>query len=198
MIVVGLTGSIASGKSEVAKRLAYRGMPVFDADEAVHELYATRSVAASIDKLFPGTMSHGKVNRAKLAEHLVKRPSDFPALEAIVHPKVHARMQEFVMDQKAKGTEIIVLDVPLLLETGGDKIVDHIVLVTADPGIQRGRALQRPGMTESKLAIILARQMPVSEKTLKADFVVENSGSFDDLEAKVDQLVYDLRTKRKG
>ncbi len=195
MIIVGLTGSIASGKSEAAKRFAHHGIAVFDADKYVHELYRTQAVAEAIGLQFPGTVSRGQVDRARLSEHLVKMPADFPALEAIIHPMVRAKMLEFLKDQKDGGMEIAVLDVPLLLETGGERFVDRIVLVTSDAETQRRRALLRPGMNEAKLAAMLARQLPVFAKAARADDVVENYGTLEELAAKIDQLVYDIRAK---
>jgi dephospho-CoA kinase len=197
MIVVGLTGAIATGKSEISKRFMHHGIPVFDADASVHALYRQPDVVAEIAARFPGSLSEGKVDRAKLSTHLVNVPEDFPDLEAIVHPKVRAAMMEFLETQRAANAVIAVVDVPLLLETGSRGLVDVIVVVGSDPVIQRVRALQRPGMTEDKLSAILARQLVQSKRAAQADYIVENSGSLNELHAKIDQLVYDLRLKAK-
>jgi dephospho-CoA kinase len=195
MIVLGLTGSIASGKSEAARRFAHHGIPVFDADKTVHDLYRQAEVADQVKARFPDAVFDGQVDRSRLAEHLVKAPDDFPVLEAIVHPLVRAEMHKFLQNQKDQGVDIAVVDVPLLLETGASHAADRIILVTVDPHIQLRRALARPGMTEAKLDAILAHQLPTALKAVRADHIVENSGTLDELAAKIDQLVYDLQAE---
>jgi dephospho-CoA kinase len=195
MMVVGLTGSIAVGKSEVARLIEEQGIPVFDADKVVHALYQTKAMVDEIGRLFPEAIANGEVNRARLGEHLRQHPQDFAALEALVHPKVRLAMQAFLARERRKGAALAIVDVPLLFETGADKLVDCVVLVTADPAIQRARAFERPGMTEAKLAAILARQLSQSAKVSRAGHVVENSGSREELGAKVGQLVYALKSK---
>jgi dephospho-CoA kinase len=198
MIVIGLTGSIASGKSEAAKRFAHHGIAVLDADEAVHSLYRTQAVVDAIEARFPGTTLNGKVDRARLADHLVAAPEDFVALEALVHPQVRALMLAFLKRHEDEGAGLVILDVPLLLESGAESLVDRIVLITVASDIQRDRALKRPGMTPAKLDAILARQLPTSRKMASADVVVENSGSIDELAAKIDQIVHDVQAAEKG
>lgn len=175
MLVVGLTGSIAMGKSTAAAHLRSRGVPVFDADAAVHELYRAEAVPL-IEADFPGTTNSEGVDRARLSESLRHDPSAFERLEAIVHPLVRAREVTFLKKAAADGAKVAVLDVPLLFETGLDAILDAVIVVSADAGAQRERALARPDMTPEKLEQILARQMPDEEKRARAHFVVDTNG----------------------
>lgn len=192
MLIVGLTGSIGMGKSTAAQRFRSRGVPVCDADAEVHKLYEGAAVAP-IEAEFPGTTSDGKVDRARLAAALLKDPSGFKRLEAIVHPLVFAAERAFLLEARRKGATMVVLEVPLLLETGGDKRVDVVVVVSAPADMQRARVLSRPGMTPGKLDAILSRQMPDAEKRRRADFVVDTSGPIAESEAQVDRIVADLR-----
>lgn len=196
-MIVGLTGSIATGKSEVSRLLRERGIPVFDADAAVHELYRQGPVVAEVERLFPGVAVAGSIDRGRLAAALAARPDQLAQLEALVHPLVQQERKHFLATwEKAP---VVVLDIPLLFETGGDKEVDAIIVVTTTPELQRKRALARPGMTAEKLALILSRQMPMAEKASRADYVIDNSGSLDDLAHKADQLVEWLQQPgRKG
>jgi dephospho-CoA kinase len=172
MLIVGLTGSIGMGKSTVAARFREHGIAVCDADAEVHELYEGAAVPA-IEAAFPGTTEGGKVDRQRLARALIDNPAEFRRLEAIVHPMVLAAERAFLQAEAARGAAMAVLEIPLLLETGGEKRVDVVVVVSAPPDKQRERVMQRPGMTVEKLAQVLARQMPDADKRARADFVVD-------------------------
>ncbi len=184
MFILGLTGSIGMGKSTTAALFAEAGVPVHDSDAAVHRLYEGDAVAP-VEAAFPGVAVDGKVDRAKLAAQLIGKPAAIKRLEAIVHPLVRAATQRFVQAQAAKGARVVVLDIPLLLETGGEKNVDAIVVVSTPSEVQRARVLARPGMTAEKLDALLARQMPDAEKRARAHFVVDTSRSFDSARAQV-------------
>lgn len=191
MIVLGLTGSAAMGKSATAQMFADEGVPVFDADAAVHRLY-DGAAAPLIGRAFPGTVVAGKVDRAKLATSVLDDPAALARLEAIVHPLVREAEEKFRSHAKAGGAAIVVLDIPLLLETGGDERVDAVAVVTAPAEVQRARLLQRPGMTEEKLRAILARQMPDSEKRGRADYLIDTSRGFDAARVQVRKILRDI------
>lgn len=174
MLVLGLTGSIAMGKSTTAGLFRAAGVPVHDADAAVHALYGTAAVAP-VEAAFPGVAVDGRIDRERLAARVVGDPEALARLEALVHPLVRAAEAEFLARSAAAGARRVVLDVPLLLETGGEARVDAIVVVTAPAEVQRERALTRPGMTEARLAAILARQMPDAEKRRRAHFLIDTS-----------------------
>ncbi|MET0536958.1 MAG: dephospho-CoA kinase [Xanthobacteraceae bacterium] len=178
MIILGLTGSVGMGKSATARLFAEEGTPVHDADAAVHRLYEGEAVAA-IEAAFPGTTSGGRVDRGKLAARVLGHPSALARLEAIVHPMVRAAEEELIALAEARGDKVVVLDIPLLFETGGDERVDAVVVVTAPAETQRTRVLDRPGMTMEKLEAILAQQIPDAEKRRRADFVVDTSRGFE-------------------
>jgi dephospho-CoA kinase len=178
MFILGLTGSVGMGKSATALLFAEEGAPVHDADAAVHRLYEGEAVAA-IEAAFPGTTSAGRVDRGKLAARVLGHPSALARLEAIVHPMVRAAEEELIALAKARGDKVVVLDIPLLFETGGDERVDAVVVVTAPAETQRARVLGRPGMTMEKLEAILAKQIPDAEKRRRADFVVDTSKGFE-------------------
>jgi len=178
MIVIGLTGSIGMGKSVTARLFAEEGVPVHDADAAVHRLYEAEAVPL-VEAAFPGTTHDGKVDRQKLSGRVLNDDAAIRRLEGIVHPLVRAAETRFLKDAESRGAAIVVLDIPLLLETGGEKRVDKIVVVSAPPDLQRVRALERPGMTPEKLDAILAKQMPDAEKRARADFVVDSSQGVD-------------------
>lgn len=184
MIVIGLTGSIGMGKSTAAKFFAELGVPVLDADAVVHELYEGAAVAA-IEAAFPGTTADGKVDRAKLGQRVIGDAAAIKRLEALVHPLYRAAERRFLAQAEASGASVAVLDVPLLFETGGDKRVDAIVVVSAPEDMQRARLETRPGMTQDKLAALIARQVPDAQKRARADFVVDTSGDFDSTRAQV-------------
>jgi len=196
--VVGLTGSIGMGKSETAKLFVRLGIPVHDADAAVHALYEKGGAAvAPIGRIFPGAVREGRVERASLAAQLGGDQDAFRRLETIVHPLVRESERAFLDAAAARGDELVVLDIPLLLETGGDARVDAIVVVSAPPDIQRARVLARPGMTEDKLASILARQLPDVEKRAKADFVIETDKGLPQALEDVKRVVAALRQRAK-
>lgn len=177
MRVVGLTGSIGMGKSTTAAMFAARGVPVHDADAAVHRLYRGSAVS-TLEQAFPGVTVDGKVDRGRLAERVVGDPQALSELEAIVHPLVRESERLFLEEVRAGGHRLAVVDVPLLFETGRVDGVDVIVVVTADAAIQRERVLSRPGMTEEKLETLLARQVPDGEKRRRAHFIVDSGRGF--------------------
>jgi dephospho-CoA kinase len=178
MLVLGLTGSIAMGKSTTAAMFRALGVPVHDADAAVHALYGAAAVAP-IEAAFPGVAVDGRIDRQRLASLVVGDAVALARLEAIVHPLVRAAERDFLARAAAAGARRVVLDVPLLFETGGAARVDAVVVVTAPAAVQRERVLRRPGMTEERLAAILARQLPDAEKRRRAHFLIDTSGDFD-------------------
>ncbi len=199
MIVVGLTGSIAMGKSETAKLFAARGIPVFDSDAAVHALYSKGGEAVSaIGALAPSAIENAGVNRAKLAALVQAEPGLLKKIEATVHPMVKARQQIFLSEARASHAEMAVLDIPLLFETNRASEVDVIVVVSAAPAVQRQRALGRPGMTVEKLNFILGRQVPDSEKRARADYVIDTSVSIQETAKEVDRVILALKNQHSG
>lgn len=191
MIVLGLTGSIGMGKSATAKMFAEAGVPVHDSDEAVHRLYAGKA-APLIEAAFPGVTVAGVVDRTKLGGKVLGDPAALKRLEAIVHPLVRADADAFLERHRATVAPLAVLDIPLLFETGGRDRVDKVVVVSAAPEIQRERVLARPGMSEDKLAAILARQVPDAEKKRLADFVIDTGRGFDAARADVASIIHRL------
>ena len=195
-LLVGLTGSIGMGKSETAKMFARLGIPVNDSDANVHAVYEPGGAAVpEIEKAFPGSVRDGRVDRALLSRALAADPSGFKRLEAIVHPLVAKVQQAFLAKAVADGADMVVLDVPLLFETGGHARMDAVVVVSAPSHIQRARVLERPGMTEDKLDQILSRQMPDEEKRAKAHYVVVTDKGLDHAAEQVEMIVKDLRAK---
>jgi len=192
MLIVGLTGSIGMGKSTVAARFRTHGVAVCDADAEVHKLYEGAAVPA-IEAAFPGTTRAGTVDRQRLARVLIAKPEGFARLEAIVHPLVLAAERAFLHAEAAKGAALAVLEIPLLLETGGEARVDVVVVVSAPADTQRERVMQRPGMTPEKLEQVLARQMPDAEKRARADFIVDTGGTLAETDAQVDNIVESLK-----
>jgi dephospho-CoA kinase len=190
MLILGLTGSIGMGKSTTAKLFAEAGVPVYDADAAVHQLYEG-AAAPAIEAAFPGTTAAGKVDRAKLSAHVVHDPAAMRRLEEIVHPMLGASRQKFFADAEAAGAPVVVVDVPLLFETGGEKRVDAVVVVTTSPELQRERVLARGTMDEEKFNSILARQLPDAEKRKRADFVVDTSHGLDPVRARIRDILTD-------
>ncbi|WP_176085602.1 dephospho-CoA kinase [Martelella sp. HB161492] len=194
MIILGLTGSIGMGKSTTAQFFADQGVPVHDADQVVHDLYRGEAVAP-VEQAFPGVTVDGVIDRARLSAALAGKAENFRTLEAIVHPLVLARRQLFLAAAAAAGADLVVLDVPLLYETGTDQAVDYVAVVTTDPDTQRARVLERPGMTAEKFETILNRQMPDSEKRARADFVIETGQGMAAAQAAVAAIVETLRNK---
>lgn len=188
MIILGLTGSIGMGKSTTAKLFAEAGVPVYDADAAVHRLYEGEAVPA-IEAAFPGTTVGGKVDRQKLSARVVHDPAAMKQLEGIVHPMLGASRQKFFDDAERAGAPVAVVDVPLLYETGGEKRVDAVVVVTTSPENQRERILARGTMTNEALDAILARQLPDAEKRKRADFVVDTSHGLDPVRARIRDIL---------
>ena len=197
MIVLGLTGSIGMGKSTTAKLFAEAGVPVHDSDEAVHRLYAGAAVPL-VEAAFPGMVKDGSVDRAALSKRVVGDAAAIRRLEAIVHPLVRADADEFVALHRAAGTPLVVLDIPLLFETGGTGRVDRIVVVSAPAEVQRKRVLARPGMTAEKFEAILARQTPDAEKRRRADFVVDSSSGIEAARGQVHAIIRELTGKDPG
>jgi len=181
MIVVGLTGSIGMGKSTAARYLRQLGVPVYEADNEVHKLYAKGGAAvAPIAKVFPAAVRAGAIDRAKLSEILRAAPGKVAALEAIVHPLARQVQRRFLASAAMRRSPVAVLDIPLLFETGGEKRCDAVIVVSAPAYLQRQRVLRRPGMSEAKLALLLGRQMPDAEKRRRADFVVSTNRGYRD------------------
>ncbi len=194
MIVLGLTGSIGMGKSTTAAMFQAQGVPVYDSDAAVHALYASGGAAvAPVEAAFPGVVVDGAIDRTRLSAAVVGDPEALQKLEAIVHPLVGAHRIGFFEDAQAAGHDIVVLDVPLLYETGGDKKVDKVVVVSAPADVQRARVLARPGVDEAKLAAILARQLPDAEKRARADFVIDTGQGLDHAHQQVREILEGLR-----
>src|ERR1700742_4028737 len=188
MIVLGLTGSIGMGKSTTAKLFAEAGVPVYDADATVHQIYQGEA-APVIEAAFPGTTVNGKVDRKKLSAKVVHDPAAMKQLEALVHPMLRAHHQKFLDDAERSGAPIVVVDIPLLFETGGEKRVDAVVVVTTSPEIQRERILARDNMTAEKLDYILARQMPDAEKRKRAHFIVDTSHGLDPVRGRIRDIL---------
>ncbi|RWF43228.1 MULTISPECIES: dephospho-CoA kinase [unclassified Mesorhizobium] len=192
MIVLGLTGSIGMGKSTTARMFAEAGVPVHDSDETVHRLYAGKA-APLVEAAFPGTTADGSVDRAKLGARVLGDAAALKKLETIIHPLVRADADAFLAKHRNAGESIAVLDIPLLFETGGRGRVDKVVVVTAPAEVQRQRVLARPGMSEEKLASILAKQVPDAEKRRLADFVIDTGKGLDAARAAVAAIIAELR-----
>ena len=188
MIILGLTGSIGMGKSTTAKLFAEAGVPVYDADATVHLIYEGEA-APAIEAAFPGTTVDGKVDRTKLSAQVVHDAAAMKRLEQIVHPMLRAYHQKFLDDAERSGAPVAVVDVPLLYETGGEKRVDAVVVVTTSPDIQRQRILARDNMTAEKLDAILARQLPDAEKRKRADFIVDTSHGLEPVRARIRDIL---------
>ena len=190
MILLGLTGSIGMGKSTTTAMFAEHGARVWNADDAVHALYANGGAAVEpIGEAFPGVVVDGAVDRTRLAEALGRDNQAFKRLEAIVHPLVAAGRAADLETARATGVKLAVLDIPLLFETGGDRAVDAVVVVSADPETQRRRVLARPGMTAERFEAILSRQTPDHEKRRRADFVIDTGRALEAARARVAEIV---------
>ncbi len=191
MRILGLTGSIGMGKSTTAKLFAEAGVPVYDADAAVHQLYEGEA-APAIEAAFPGTTVDGKVDRPKLSARVVHDPAAIKQLEQIVHPMLGASRQKFFAEAEAAKAPVVVLDIPLLFETGGEKRMDAVVVVSTSPELQRERVLARGTMDEAKLDAIIAKQMPDAEKRKRADFVVDTSHGLDPVRAQITHILAEV------
>jgi len=188
MFVLGLTGSLGMGKSTTARFFAEEGVPLHDADAAVHRLYEGEATAL-IEAAFPGTTSGGRVDRDKLAKKVLGDSVAIKRLETIIHPLVGRAEARFLDEAARKDAAVVVLDIPLLFETGADRRCDAVVVVSAPADVQRARAFERPGMTEEKFQAILAKQMPDAEKRARADFVVDTSKGLDAARVQVREIL---------
>jgi dephospho-CoA kinase len=196
MFVLGLTGSLGMGKSATAKMFAEEGVPVHDADAAVHRLYQGEATAL-IEKAFPGTTAAGKVDRDKLARRVLGDAAAVKKLEELVHPLVRRAEERFLEQAARTGASVALLDIPLLFETGGEMRCDAVIVVSAPADIQRARAFERPDMTEGKFAALVAKQMPDAEKRARADFVVDTSKGFDAARGQVRDILVRVATMPK-
>ena len=192
-MILGLTGSIGMGKSSTARMFSDLGVPVHDADAAVHELYRAEAVNP-VAALFPDVVDHDVagqdiINRERLSKLVLGHPERLAALEAVVHPLVRAREQAFVAQARAAGSPLVVLDVPLLFESGGEARCDAVVVVTASPEVQRARVLARPGMTEARFDAILTRQMPDADKRAKGSYIIDTGKGLEHARAQVAAIV---------
>ena len=190
--ILGLTGSIGMGKSTTANLFKKHGVPVYDADQTVHDLYSGRLVPL-IEAAFPGSTKEGVVDRAKLSTYVVGHPDKLKALEAIVHPAVQEEQDRFI--QKHRDSPLVVLDIPLLFENGKDRFCDAVAVVSTDAATQRKRVMMREGMTEEKLDSLLSRQMPDSEKRKKAQFIIDTSLDIPDAERQVLSILNAISTR---
>jgi dephospho-CoA kinase len=194
MITLGLTGSIGMGKSATAKMFEDEGCPVYDADAEIHRNYQKGGAAvAPVESAFPGVMVDGAIDRARLSDRVVGKPAELDKLNAIVWPLLGRARRAFFEKAERDQTAIVVLDIPLLFETGGERNMDAVVVVSAPAPVQRERVLAREGMSEAKLDAILARQMADEEKRARAHFVVDTSQGFDHARGQVRAIVAALK-----
>jgi len=193
---LGLTGSIGMGKSTTARMFASRGIPVYDADATVHRLYSGEA-AILIEQAFPGTTGPKGVDRSKLSAEVVGKPDAMKQLEAIIHPLAHLEERKFLEAAQLEGHEIVLLDIPLLFETGGVDRVDAIIVVTAPAEEQRRRVLARPDMNEEKFKAILAKQTPDAHKRQHCDYVIDTGRGMEHAKARVDEIIQEVREKLK-
>ena len=191
MLLLGLTGSIGMGKSTTAKLFEEAGVPVYDADATVHKIYEGEAVPA-VEAAFPGVTVNGRVDRQKLSAKVVNNAQAMERLETIVHPMLRSHQLRFLSDAERSGAPVAVLDVPLLFETGGEKRVDAVVVVTTTPDVQRERILARENMTHDKLEAILARQIPDEEKRARADFVVDTSHGLEPVRQRIGEILREV------
>ena len=192
MILVGLTGSIGMGKSETAKMFAAEGVPTYDADAAVHQLYAKGGGAVGpIGEAFPDAIKDDAVDRGALSAAVMGKPEEFKRLEAIIHPLVGAVQLAWL--EEHSSADMVVLDIPLLFETGGEARVNKVVVVSAPGNVQRERVLAREGMTVEKFEAILAKQVPDAEKCAKADYIIDTSKGLDDAREQVRKVIQKIR-----
>lgn len=190
--ILGLTGSIGMGKSTTANLFRKQGVPVYDADQTVHDLYRGR-LAPLIEAAFPGSTQDGVVDRAKLSAHVVGHPEKLKALESIVHPAVQEEQDLFI--QKYRDSPLVVLDIPLLFENGKDRFCDAVAVVTTDAATQKKRVMMREGMTEEKMESLLSRQMPDSEKRKRAQFIIDTGLDIPDAERQVLSILDELSAR---
>ena len=196
MIVIGLTGSIGMGKSTTAAMFAAEGMPVYDADAEVHALQSPGGAAvAPIEAAFPGVVKNGAVDRGELGARVLGDPAAIKRLESIVHPLLGASRTAFFERAEASGTDMVVLDIPLLFETGGEKRVDAVVVASAPAAMQRQRVLARPGWGVERLDAVVAKQTPDAEKRARADFVIDTSQGLEPAREQVRRVISTLRSR---
>jgi dephospho-CoA kinase len=196
VLKVGLTGSIATGKSTVLDMMAAEGVPVIASDDIVHRLYQSAAVAP-VERLFPGVTRAGGIDREDLSRRLIAEPERLKELEAVVHPLVRNEIAYFFKAEEGRNAPLAVADIPLLFESGFDYGLDAVIVTTVDPQIQRQRALARPGMSVDKLEAILARQMPQAEKLRRATYVIDTSRSLQETEKDVREVVEKLKANRQ-
>lgn len=195
MIRIGLTGSIGMGKSTTAEMFAARGVPVHDADACVHALYEGRAVPL-IGDAFPRTIVDGKVDRTRLSKQVLGNPEAMKRLEEIVHPLVREEEQTFLDLARLDGHSVVLMDIPLLFETGGEDRVDVVVVVTADADIQRERVLSRDGMSEERFQAILQKQVPDAEKRKRADFLIDTGLGMEAADKRVGDILEQIRNRQ--
>lgn len=195
MIILGLTGSIGMGKTTTAGFFEEAGVPVYNADRAVHELYESKPVIENLSRIFPDCLTDGRIDRSKLSKTIVKNPSKLAILEKFIHPLVRKKEKDFVKMHRDRGDPLVVLDIPLLFETGPEGRVDKIAVVSAPTEIQRQRVLARSGWDDEKLDRILSRQISDEEKRRRADFVIDTGKSLDDAREQVKHLISRLTLK---
>ncbi len=191
MKILGLTGSVGMGKSTTAQMFVSEGIPMFDADAAVHHLYAGEAVPL-IEREFPGSTTNGKVDREKLSLQVVGKPEALTRLEKLVHPLVGQLRAKFMHDAAQEHARAVLLDIPLLFETGDPSKFDAVIVVSAPAEVQRERVLARPGMTPEKFEAILKRQMPDSEKRARADFVINTGEGLESARKQVKQVLAEV------
>lgn len=194
MIILGLTGSIGMGKSTTAGFFADAGIAVYNADEAIHELYKSAPVIQWFKQNFPKCLTDGQIDREKLSQEIIADPEKLELLEKYIHPLVREKEKAFVKNHRDKGDKLVVLDIPLLFEKGPEGRVDKIVVVSAPKSIQRQRVLARPGWSDKKFDHILSRQIPDREKRKRADFVIDTGQGLDHAKAEVGLLIQQLTT----
>jgi dephospho-CoA kinase len=192
MKVVGLTGGIATGKSEAAKIIRKLNIPVFDADAAVHDIYQNGIGAKHLRTLCPGAIEDDRVDRKKLSVLIALQPTLLKQIELIIHPLLRKAEIEFLSKAKLAKHKMVVIDSPLLIETGHHKDMDVTILIDALPETQRSRAMLRPGMTEEKFSMIMTKQMPSSEKRKYSGYIIENNGDLGELENKIQKIFQEL------
>lgn len=196
MLIIGLTGSIAMGKSTVADLIAQHDVPIISADDIVHELYRGKAIPL-IEAIFPGCTNETEVDRQKLMQSLNNDKAGFKKLESIIHPLVRQEEWAFIKAQKQAKTKLVIIEIPLLYETGADKLMDAVILVSASKESQKQRALDRPNMTEEKFEALLAKQMPDAQKRAKADFIIDTDKTLEetatDIEAVINEITANIR-----
>jgi dephospho-CoA kinase len=197
VIILGLTGSIGMGKSTTARMFAEAGVPVHDSDETVHRLYSGKA-APLVERRFPGTTVDGVVDRDRLAKAVFGNAAALKELEDIVHPLVRQDEERFLEEQRARGTPLVVVDIPLLFEVGAESRVDRIAVVSAPAEIQRRRVLSRPGMTEARFEAILAKQLPDAEKRRRADYVIDSGNGLEPARRQVERIIGELGSLTAG